>query len=76
MLEPIIGRLDRASATEAVDTGSRYPVYIYEVYSVAYAEFWKGGGGGGGAKNFRKFKNKDQNKKLFHPKSVRFFAQI
>ena len=27
-------------------------------------------------RNFRKFeKNKDQNKKLFHPNSVRFFAQ-
>ena len=30
----------------------------------------------GGGRNFRIFeKNKDQNKKLFHPKSVRFFAQ-
>ena len=29
-----------------------------------------------GGKNFKKFdKNKDQNKKLFHQKSVRFFAQ-
>ena len=32
-------------------------------------------GGGGGGRNFRKFENKDQNKKLFHSKSVRFFAQ-
>ena len=29
-----------------------------------------------GGRNFRKFeKNKDQNKKLFHPNSVQFFAQ-
>ena len=31
---------------------------------------------GGEAMNFRKFeKNKDQNKKMFHPYLVRFFAQ-
>ena len=33
-------------------------------------------GGGGGGRNFKKFeKNKDQNEKLFHPKSVQFCAQ-
>ena len=39
--------------------------------SVAYSGFCKGG-----ARNFKKFeKNKDQNKKLFHPSLVRIFAQ-
>ena len=37
--------------------------------AVAYAGFWNGG------RKFRKFEKKDQNQKLFHPKSVRFLAQ-
>ena len=49
------------------------PWLRYCTQTVVYAGFKKKRGG---ARNFKKFeKSKDQNKKLFHPKSVRFFAQ-